>query len=142
VNETKKSLYQFVIPRAIGLVVGLGLLAAGISALFRQQGGWLPGASYVLLGASVLFVTFQRAAEVFRGKPALEQVVTLPLPGTAAYEVTVPQQMSCVFPGHDGTLLREGDTHESAGRRGVSSVGDPASHQAVANESAEMAANF
>lgn len=93
-NVREKPILNFAFSRAILLAVGAFLLVAGVVTLLKQQPNWLFGGSLVLLGACALFVAFQSAAEVFRGKPVLEQVVSLPLPGKAVCELTIPTPMS------------------------------------------------
>jgi hypothetical protein len=69
------------------------VLGFGIHLLLKGGANLLGGAALILAGACVLFVAIRDAANVFRGKPIVEQIISLPLPGTAACEVTIPTRM-------------------------------------------------
>lgn len=92
-NVREQPIRDFVFSRAILVVIGALLLGAGVFVLCKQHGNWLFGGSLVLLGAAGLYAALQSVADVFRGKPILEQIASLPLPGTAVCELTVPNQM-------------------------------------------------
>jgi len=60
----------------------------------KQESNLLGGSALVLLGACLLFVALRSAADVFRGKSVLEEIVSLSLPGRATYELRLPSAMS------------------------------------------------
>ncbi len=90
-----KLVLRFIISLTIFLIVGVILLAVGVYALFEKQIELRLASIFLfLLGSCLLNVVRQRTARVFNGKTILQEVVSLPLPGMATHELTVPAKLS------------------------------------------------
>jgi len=87
---------RFLLPKAILALVAMWLLGFGIHLLLKPGAdiNRLAAFALVLLGVCILLAVLRSASEVFIGRILLEETVTLPLPGTAVCELTVPIPMS------------------------------------------------
>lgn len=92
-TSNERPIFRFMVLTAILTVVALWVLGFGVHLLLKGGASILGGAALGFAGACVLLVTIRDAVGVFRGKAVVEQVISLPLPGSAACEMTIPTPM-------------------------------------------------
>lgn len=83
-----KPVFKFTVSVAIYFVVGLVLLGVGIECCFKSE--LIFGVALLFAGCFASVAGLRRVLNVFFGKVIVEKVVSLPLPGKAAFELTMP----------------------------------------------------
>lgn len=94
VDANERPVVRFISFTIILALVALWVIGFGIHLCFKGGVNAFGGAALIFAGAGVLFVAIRDASVVFCGKAIVQQVVSLPLPGTASCELTIPTQMS------------------------------------------------